>query len=203
MGKRESKKKRAPSPVAMKNRYHGPVYVVMKASSFPVIREEGGCLIPKVMMSERAWEKISKVVHGNTSRECGALLIGNILRDGITGATVALVEDAYSDGEYGGRSEYRFSAALQAQCVNFVYREYAETKRVIGTLHSHGTHDAFFSSVDYQMMKSRRSEEVHIVLSPSHMTYVSAFKDRENVFTEADLEVNVADAFFRYRRNEI
>ena len=105
--------------------------------------------------------------------------------------------------EYGGRSEYRFSAALQAQCVNYVYREYAETKRVIGTLHSHGTHDAFFSSVDYQMMKSRRSEEVHIVLSPSHMTYVSAFKDRENVFTEADLEVNVADAFFRYRRNEI
>lgn len=203
MGKRGWKKKRASSPVAMKNRYHGPAQVRVQAKTLLLIRTEGGRPVPKIVMSETAWRKISEVVDGNTTLECGALLIGNILRDGITGATIALVDDAYTDGEYGGRSEYRFSAALQAQCVNYVLREYTETKRVIGTIHSHGTHDAFFSSVDYRMMESRRTEEVHIVLSPSHMTYVSAFKDRENVFTEADMDMSMADSSFGYRRNAI
>lgn len=203
MGKRGWKKKRAPSPVAMKNRYHGPASVRIQVPDFPTIRTEGGLPIPKVVMSGKAWRRIMEVILGDAGRECGALLIGNILRDGTTGATVALVDDAFSDGEYGSRSEYRFPAALQAQCLNYVCREYAESKRVIGTIHSHGVHDAFFSSVDYRMMEAHRSEEIHIVLSPSHRTYVCAFKDRENVFSEADLDMTHADLTFGYGRNGI
>lgn len=202
MAKKGHKKKRAPSPVAKKNRYHGAAIAAPVPPSFPDVRREEGHLVPKAIISKKAWSKITEVVDMDTGRECGALLIGNILRDRVTGMTIALVDDAYSDGEHGGTSDYRFTAALQAQCVNYVYREYGEEKHVIGTVHSHGNHDAFFSSVDYRMMTSRRSEELHMVLSPSHGTYVVTFKDLENNFVDADLDVSAIMNSFRYRRDD-
>lgn len=187
--------------MAQKNRYHGPASATRSIDPIPNLRIEEGHPIPRIMMSEKAWKVISEVVSGNPRKECGALLIGNILRDRVTGATLAMVDDAYTDGDYGGMSEYKFSAATQAHCVNYVFRSYGDTKHVIGTVHSHGLHDSFFSSVDHVMMTSRRSEEVHLVLSPSHMTYVATFKDLDNRLEEADLDISTVGSCFDYRRN--
>ena len=81
MAKKGHKKKRAPSPVAKKNRYHGAAIAAPVPPSFPDVRREEGHLVPKAIISKKAWSKITEVVDMDTGRECGALLIGNILRD--------------------------------------------------------------------------------------------------------------------------
>ncbi len=114
---------------------------------------------------------------------------------------MAFIDDAFTDGEYGGTSDYVFTAASQADCMNYVYRVYGESKHVIGTVHSHGVHDSFFSAVDHTMMTSRCSEEVHLVLSPSHKTYVITFKDMDNCFHEIDLDTTAIGNGFEFERN--
>lgn len=199
-GKRMAARRRRLSgnPMARKNRYRGQTRM---RDAMPTATCGDGRMLPHVIMSPRAWAKIRDVVNGNVRRECGALLIGNICRDRITGTTVILVDDAYTDGTYGSASSYMFSADMQARCVNYLYNRYGDTKHVIGTVHSHGIHDAFFSSVDDDMMTSRRSEEVHMVLSPSHETYVICFKDLSNEFHDVSLDVSLVDASFPYRRS--
>ncbi len=189
----EKKKNRPKSVISQKNRYQAYV-----TSPIPILRglpvRDGRC-VPLVVMSKMAWNRIDEIVMGDTSRECGALLLGNLCRDRITGAVIAFVDDAYTDGTYGDRSSYRFTAAMQADAVNYCMREYGETKHVIGTIHSHGTHDAFFSTVDDDMMRSRRSEEVHMVVSPSHGTYVLCYKGLDDVYSSAVLDVGSLDSF--------
>lgn len=194
------KKKRPKSTISQKNRYRA--YVTTPDAGIPCIRVIDGRCVPLVVMSGKAWGKIDCVVNGDTSRECGALLIGNLCRDRITGAVLAFVDDAYTDGRYGDRSSFRFTAAMQADAVNYCMSAYGETKHVIGTVHSHGVHDAFFSGVDDEMMQSRRSEEVHMVVSPSHGTFVLCFKGLDGEYSDAVLETgSVAD--FPYRRGSM
>ena len=189
--RRSPGKKRPKSTTSQKNRYRAYVSV----SRPLVIPVRDGCCIPLVVLSSTAWGRIHEVVKGDETSECGALLIGNLLRDRITGAVLAFVDDAYTDGEYGSSSSYRFTASMQADAVAYCMGRYGETKHVIGTVHSHGVHDAFFSSMDDEMMQSRRSEEVHMVVSPSHGTFVLCFKGLDGEYSDAMLDASAVGGF--------
>lgn len=153
------------------------------------------------VMSDLATRKIDSLVFGDPDHECGALLIGNLLTDDITGTVVALIDDVYTDGLYGGGADYSFSSRMQVDALNYIFREYGERKHMIGTVHSHARFDAFYSDVDYRMMNSRRSEEVHMVVSPSHRTYVLAYKDLDFEY-RYDVVLR-AGPLFRFRRNRL
>ncbi len=149
--------------------------------------------------SDTAMTKILTQVEGDVYHECGAFLIGNLMTDHITGHTIAIVDDVYSDGEYGTPSNYSFSSHMQVKALNYIERNYGDAKHMIGTVHSHAQFDAFYSGTDYDMMNSRRSEEIHMVLSPSHRTFVLTYKDMEFVYHN---DIELADpAVFGYRRN--
>ncbi len=131
----------------------------------------------KAVVSESAMERIIQLVEGDVHHECGAFLIGNLLTDHITGDVLAVVDDIYTDGCYGTSSNYTFTARHQRDALVYIYRTYGRSKHMIGTVHSHAQFDSFYSGTDYQMMNSRLSEEIHLVLSPSHKTYVLTYKD--------------------------
>ena len=156
---------------------------------------------PIIRFSEKAAADVVKLVEGDPKRECGCFLIGNLLTDRITGATVAFVDEVFSDWQYGGAADYTFSNEVQVNCTLHVMREFKDTKHVIGTLHSHGTFPAFFSSVDYKMMNSRRSQEFHLVVSPSRHTYTVTYKDLDYGYHhDAELLTENIGNIFTYER---
>ncbi len=153
----------------------------------------------KAVFSKTAMDKILAQVEGDVYHETGAFLIGTLLTDHINGDTLAVVDDIYTDGCYGSASNYTFTARHQVDAVSYILRKYGESKHMIGTVHSHAQFDAFYSGTDYTMMNSRLSEEIHMVLSPSHRTYVLTYKDLDYEYHN-DIVLEVGSGF-SYRRN--
>lgn len=155
----------------------------------------------RVHLSDAAMEKIVALVEGDPRHECGAFLIGNLLVDPVSDdrSMIAFVDDVYTDGKYGGGADYTFTASMQTDAAGYIFRTYGFEKHMIGTVHSHAQFDSFFSSVDHTMMEARRSNEVHMVISPSHGTYVLTFKNSELQYDHS-VEL-VTGREFPYRRN--
>lgn len=148
---------------------------------------------------KEAMDKILTQIESDCYHETGLFLIGTLMTDHITGRTVAVVKDAYSDGKFGTASNYTFSSRFQCDTLNYIQRTYGEEEHMIGTVHSHAQFDAFYSTTDYEMMNSRKSEEIHMVLSPSRRTYVLTYKDLDFVYHN-DIAL-MEPSKFRYRRN--
>ena len=142
--------------------------------------------ITRIELSPKACKVIEELVLGDPRHECGGTLIGSICRDDSTGRTIAYVDDVYTDWEYGGSAEYEFSAETMMESLLYARREYGRTKRFIGTFHSHAGYPPFFSDVDKTMMSMRRGAEVHLVISPSRMTYTACFKDVVGTYHDAN-----------------
>ena len=159
-------------------------------------------IIKKMMIvSPEAAYDISRLVNGNRKKECGAFLIGNICIDPKTEMTLVFVNDICTDWKYGSASEYSFSNELQAMTVNKIRKKYGRSARVIGTIHSHGTFSAFFSSVDEVMMSMMGPQMVHMVISPSTSKYVLTMIDA-NVGHDDGIELKTIgiEKWFRYTR---
>ncbi len=150
-------------------------------------------------LSPEAANKMICLVEGDPRHECGALLIGNLLTDRISGLTVAYIDDIYTDGQYGGSADYTFTSKMQVEAMSYIFQKYRDTKHMIGTVHSHARFPAFYSDVDYKMMNSRKSEEVHMVISPSQRTYVLTYKDLDFEYHEK-IELRARDPFPYERR---
>lgn len=161
---------------------------------------EGGISMPVIVIDDAVATRFIDLINGDPEHECGALLFGNVCRDRVTGATIAFVEDMYTDGTYGTHSDYCFTADMQIDALHQMRIAHGKTKHIIGTAHSHAIHDAFFSAIDYRMMETKHSDEVHMVLSPSHNSYVITFKDVNGVFHEASMVCPEITGKYKKRR---
>ncbi len=157
--------------------------------------------VPILMLSAEAAKKIVDLVEGDPNHECGAFLIGNLCKDKITGVCISFVEDIYTDGKYGSGSDYEFTVETQIKCIRYVERNHNGLMHVVGTIHSHANHPAFYSATDYRMMNSMR-DEVHMVISPKNDEFVLTYKNDENTYNYS-IELQTDEEVFRYARKSL
>ena len=130
-----------------------------------------------------AKDKMLNHINRQPKLECGGMLIGNVAQDPITEKWIGKIDDVYFDDSLGTASNYVFKSSMQMDarkyCIENYRIEWIDTKHIIGNYHSHGTFDAFFSSVDEQMMRQYKSNSFYIVYSPSYNKFIVTFMDEE------------------------
>jgi len=135
----------------------------------------------RLLIYNKAYEKIIEHAKRKPKLECGGFLIGNLGRDEITGVWIGIVDDVFSDDSVGEQSTYKFSPQMILSASNYCKKTYSNdwdlTKHIIGNYHSHGTHSAFFSATDRDMMHTQATNEFYLVYSPSHKNFVVCFMD--------------------------
>jgi proteasome lid subunit RPN8/RPN11 len=138
-----------------------------------------------LFISNPAIKKLVDHAKKNPHLECGGFLIGNRSKDTHTGAWTGMVDDIYTDSSVGQSSTYTFTSQMSLDALNYCKGHYLYdwdlVKHPIGNYHSHGMYDAFFSQVDYMMMRAQASDEFYVVYSPSSGRFVALFIDVEFV----------------------
>ena len=135
----------------------------------------------ELFITTYAKDKMLDHINRNPKLECGGILIGNVSQDPFTKKWMGKIDDVYFDDSLGTPSNYVFKSSMIMDALQYCSENYkigwTYTKHIIGNYHSHGTFDAFFSSVDEQMMRQYKSNEFYIVYSPSHKKFVVKFMD--------------------------
>ena len=158
--------------------------------------------VPILTLSAEAAKKIADLVEGDPNHECGAFLIGNLCKDKITGVCISFVSDVYTDGKYGSGSDYEFTVDTQYKGMKYVEKNYNGEMHIIGTVHSHANHPAFYSATDYRMMNSGMWDQVHMVISPRYGEYVLTYKNREGMYNYS-IALQTDQKVFRYERKNL
>lgn len=173
----------------------------MKVRPMPVFNPGQKGIRMKIVMDPKVAKDITDLVQKEPSKECGAILIGNILQDKITGMVRAYVNDCYTDHVYGSSSEYTFGDDTVPKAFKHIRTNYGDSVHIIGTIHSHAVHPAFFSAVDDRMMRTQGPNQVHMVVSPSTRMFVATFLDHKFEYhNEIVLEMSNIRNVFPYTR---
>ena len=118
-----------------------------------------------VYMPESCYNRIIEHIFINPKYECGGFLIGN--RVDLDNAFVFSVREIYYEPIIGSHSRFEFTINYTSNAQDFEERWQDEHKCddfLVGTYHSHGTFDAFKSSVDEVYAKKFN---LMIICSPS------------------------------------
>ncbi len=118
-----------------------------------------------VYMPKSCYDRMIKHIYIDPSNECGGYLIGN--RVDLDNAYVFSVRELYSEVRFGTQSRFEFKLDYTSNAQEFT-RKWQRARRcddfLVGTYHSHGTFDAFHSSVDDVFA---RLFNLMIILSPA------------------------------------
>lgn len=145
-----------------------------------------------VIIDKEAIGKINCMIYRDPMHEFGGILIGNISQDAVTGKYIAHVCDLYEEQRIGTSSTFEFTTDYLMNAVKYVKKNCPDM-HIIGNIHSHAQYQAFWSGVDYEMMRQSRDNSVYMVVSPRYGTWKSIFKDMDFKFHECDM--SVADAY--------
>jgi len=143
-----------------------------------------------VFMDKQVIQKINRLIHHDPHKECGGFFIGNVAKDDVSGRYSIHVHDLYFEELYGTSSTFEFSTEYTMNAVKYVKKN-CKGYHIIGNIHSHAQFQAFFSSVDDDMMSQARDNSFYMVVSPKHGTWVCVFKDRDFKYYECELKVAV------------
>ena len=118
-----------------------------------------------VYMPRSCYDRMIEHIYIDPSNECGGYLIGN--RVDLDNAYVFSVRELYSEVRFGTQSRFEFKLDYTSNAQEFT-RKWQRERRcddfLVGTYHSHGTFDAFHSSVDDVFA---RLFNLMIILSPA------------------------------------
>lgn len=143
-----------------------------------------------VFIDKSVVAKINEMIHRDPMHECGGIFIGNVSSDEVTGKYIIHVHDLYAEERIGTESTFEFTTEYLMNAVKHVKQNCPE-EHIIGNVHSHAQFQAFFSSVDDEMMMQSRDNCFYLVVSPKYGTWKAVFKDMEFNFHEC--EVRIAD----------
>jgi len=124
-----------------------------------------------VFMDKQVIQKINRLIHHDPHKECGGFFIGNVAKDDVSGRYSIHVHDLYFEELYGTSSTFEFSTEYTMNAVKYVKKN-CKGYHIIGNIHSHAQFQAFFSSVDDDMMSQARDNSFYMVVSPKHGTWV-------------------------------
>lgn len=159
----------------------------------------------ELYISSNAKEKMLGHIMKNPKLECGGMLIGNIAQDAVTKKWIGKIDDVYFDDSIGTASEYTFKSVMISEAYKYCLQKYRvdwdDTKHIIGNYHSHGTFDAFFSSVDEKMMRQYKTNEFYIVYSPSYNRFIATFMDTNYQKHEVVIYETVENIIYNGARN--
>ena len=125
--------------------------------------------------------------------ECGAYLIG-YRKENAFGEESFFIIDLYRCKELGTASAFVFTPQSQIRAVQYLtkkYKNYETKPAIIGTIHSHAQHNAFFSSVDLETYKRFGSKSLcFLVYSPKYKKVVACtkLKNKEILTTKYKIE---------------
>lgn len=144
-----------------------------------------------VFMDKPVVQKINELIHTDQHKECGGFFIGNISRDYVSGRYSVHIHDLYFEELFGTSSTFEFSTEYTMNAVKYVKKN-CKGYHIIGNIHSHAQFQAFFSSVDKDMMSQARDNSFYMVVSPKHGTWVCVLKDRDFNYYECELNVAIS-----------
>lgn len=144
-----------------------------------------------VFMDKPVVQKINELIHRDQHKECGGFFIGNISRDDVSGRYSIHIHDLYYEELFGTSSTFEFSTEYTMNAVKYVKKN-CKGYHIIGNIHSHAQFQAFFSSVDKDMMSQARDNSFYMVVSPKHGSWVCVFKDRDFNYYECELKVAIS-----------
>ncbi len=144
-----------------------------------------------VFIDKEAITKINEMIHRDPLHECGGIFIGNISKDDVSGKYTVHVHDLYEENRTGTGSSFEFTTDYLMDAVKHVKKNCPD-EHIIGNVHSHAQFQAFWSSVDDEMMLQSRDNSFYLVVSPKYGTWEAIFKDIDFVFHNCD--VRIADS---------
>lgn len=129
---------------------------------------------------------IENSVKRDPMHECGGFLLGRFIQNG-QDDLLGIVEDVISIERTGNAGDFQFTAD---DILEAVIRARKRKLSYLGTFHSHGSFDAFISSVDRAFLNQRAGKEFMLVLSPSHNDFTCVFKDEHfNIFENTKVKL--------------
>ena len=146
-----------------------------------------------VIIEEEVIDAISQMIHRTPKKECGGFLIGNAAQDSITGTWHVHIRKFYWEERAGTDSSFQFTAEYAVNAFLHVKR-CCPGSHIIGNVHSHAQFQAFWSAVDFEMMRQERSNSVYLVVSPRYGTWEAVFKDMDFKLHACDVRIAGAEA---------
>lgn len=143
-----------------------------------------------VFMEKPVIQKINELIHRDQFKECGGFFIGNVSKDEISGRYSIHIHDLYFEELSGTSSNFEFSTDYTMNAVKYVKKN-CKGYHIVGNIHSHAQFQAFFSTVDRDMMAQARDNSFYMVVSPKHGSWVCVFKDIDFNYYDCDLKVAV------------
>lgn len=123
--------------------------------------------------------------------ECGAFLIGKRISK-IFADEDFIITDIYICKEIGSFSTFTFTPESQIKARQYIAKKYLNSEfkpSIIGTIHSHGQYDAFFSEIDKSTYKRFFLKPLcFIVYSPKYKTEVVCFKNSANEILKSTIK---------------
>ncbi|MBQ1250968.1 MAG: ThiF family adenylyltransferase [Clostridia bacterium] len=142
-----------------------------------------------VFLDKQAVYKINALIHRDPTVECGGFFVGTISGDTITGHMTVHIKDLYYEADrVGTDSSFAFTTDYQMAAFKWA-RKHCPDYHIIGNIHSHGHHQAFWSNTDRNMMAQIRENAFYMVVSPKWGTYEMLFKDMDFGFHPCSLHI--------------
>ncbi len=126
-----------------------------------------------VYMPESCYNKMVKHIFVNPKYECGGFLIGN--RIDLENTFVFSIREIYNESLVGTHSRFELNIDYTSRATEFQERWQNENHCddfLVGTYHSHGTFEAFYSNIDDVYAKKFN---LMLVLSPSARNIVVCY----------------------------
>ncbi len=141
-----------------------------------------------VLITRKAINKISCMIHRDPYHECGGTLIGNFSQDEKTRKYTVLVEDVYYEDQCGTAAGFEFDIDFKSRCGTYIRKNYKDYHWV-GDVHSHAQFDAFFSGQDEYTQVDGRFNYLYMVVSPRTGRWAVRYKDNDHKFHECNVRI--------------